>query len=120
MHLFVTRFQETMVLIKDSGVPQKKIWCGYSKSPQQRKRSGHAAWLKRAIRAAAPEKENLLDIEFSSGTVSLGEHRLASAALHPRPLTHEHLMTFRDLGVHAWVCVDLAAQQTEVILEDRR
>ena len=64
MHLFVKRFQETMVLIKDSGDPARKIWCSYSKSPQQRRS---------------------MDVEYSSGTVWMGCHRLASAALLPDP-----------------------------------
>ena len=117
MRTFVLRFQETEVYIKDTADPRKKIWCSYSKTPQQRRRSGHAAWIKRAVCAAAADREKDLKIEYSSGTAWMGESRLCSAALPPEPQQHEHLIHTNELDIAAWVRVDLMAREVGVTLE---
>ena len=61
----VQTFVGSEVLTKEG----KKLWCTFSKTPEQRLISSHAGLIKRVIAGFREIDEDLLDFEYKTGTV---------------------------------------------------
>ena len=84
----------------------KRLWCGHSRPREERQRGDHAAHVRRIIRAVKPEMEEVLDVEYASGSSWIGDEKLSSAV--EGPVGREESQLYRqEGGGQAWI--DLTA-----------
>ena len=74
MHKVVMAFAEG-----SAQVGEVRVWCSYSRSPEERRRASHASMLKRLSQEHYPHHVERLDLEYSTGTAWLGDSRVCSA-----------------------------------------
>ena len=101
------------VIVRGGG----KLWCGFSKSKQERDRGSHAALVRRVVRMLAPAAEAELECEYGTGSTWLSEYKFSSAAVHPDGVDKAGLMEFEP-QVHGmvapWIDVQAMARCLQV------
>ena len=75
MHRVLRALAESDVKLPDG----RKLWCSFSKTPEERAHGAHASWVKRAVAAVDQAKLPVLDVEWPSGSVWAGEFLIASS-----------------------------------------
>ena len=85
-----------------------KLWCSFSKTPEQRVISGHAALVKRVVASFMQIEEDLLDYEWKTGTVWSDDGMLGSACLPVPPGTDmRKVLVLEETERKHWVDLDL-------------
>ena len=79
-----------------------KLWCGFSKSKQERDRGSHAALIRRVVRSLAPAAEPDLECEYGTGSTWLSEFKFSSAVVQPDGINKASLIEFEP-QVHGMV-----------------
>ena len=109
MHEVVLTVSQSQVLTSAG----KKMWCAYSKTKQQRDISGHCSWIKRALSQLSEDLVRSLDVEYSSGSVWLGDSLVASAVKQPNNgAKSEKMMTGRG-SPPGWVDLELLGKESK-------
>ena len=116
MHTIVTTISQAK-LMTSAG---RKLWCAYSKTRQQRDVSGHCSWVKRALARADERLVALLDVEYATGSVWLGESLVASAVKTPNDGAKSHLMVTGRGAPPAWVDLEKLAFESKLSESDLR
>ncbi|CAE7662879.1 unnamed protein product [Symbiodinium sp. CCMP2456] len=107
MFSFVTRFQETEITCSAG----TRLWCSFSKSPEERAVAGHASWVKRTVQALPGGHAADLEFEYKTGTVWMDQGMVASARLPFPPKTDiARVHVEEDNILKPWVNVGLIAQ----------
>ena len=106
----------------------KKMWCGYSKPKHERDRGAHGALLRRTVRALAPDQEELLEIEYATGSGWILDHKLSSAVMEPDDPGDREYLRFDALvpgGALPWFdvtalgeCLSVSAAQVKQAVKD--
>ena len=84
MHQILLRFAES-----DTNVKGKRLWCSFSRSPEERRRAAHASLVKRIVAKITPGAEDRLDNGTHDGDDLVGSaqdllSRLLRAGLQTR------------------------------------
>ena len=126
MFKFVTAFAETEVLTKAG----TRLWCNFSKSPEERAIAAHAALIKRVVASFDAEAaRDQLDFEYKTGTV-WGPHGMLCSVRLPVPPQHDHKgisvdsesahKQWIDLGLLAKLVGKTKKQVEEAVAASRR
>ena len=99
----------------------KRFWCSYSKTRAERDVASHASWVKRSLATKGPDLAARLDIEYSTGTVWMGEHTVASAKRPVPPNVDPASIIYDErLVVRPWVDVSALAMESGLTGEEIR
>ena len=99
----------------------KRFWCSYSKTRAERDVASHASWVKRSLATKGLDLAARLDIEYSTGTVWMGEHTVASAKRPVPPNVDPASIIYDErLVVRPWVDVSALAMESGLTGEEIR
>ena len=104
----------------NTNVGDRRIWCSFSRSPEERRRAGHASLVKKVVKEISEAHLDRLDVEYTSGTVWLEESRVASA-VHPMgadPAVDYYIIDSKP--ERPWIDVTNLARQLRVDLKTVR
>ena len=103
----VTTFAEA-----DYKISGSRLWCTFSKTPEERARAGHASLVKRVVQAVAPVCLDALDLEHSSGSAWLGESKVASCSEPAADENSGRFVVLHNRGGRGWIDVEALAKET--------
>ena len=88
-----------------------RLWCSFSKTPEQRAISGHASLIKRLVKGFGKMEPDLLDVEWKTGSVWCDEGLVGSACLPCPPGTDMRgVSVFEDTPRKHWLNLNLLAK----------
>ena len=94
---------------------RKKLWASYSKSKSERDTAAHCSWIKRTLAEVADARLGLLDCEYGTGTVWLGDSLVGSVTRDIPPGTEspDVILNTRD-GTRGWINVKHLAREAGI------
>ncbi|CAE7583299.1 pol [Symbiodinium sp. CCMP2456] len=115
MFSFVQAFGGTQVLTKTGA----KLWCNFSKSPEQRIIASHSGLIKKVVGSLVANSEGLLDFEYKTGTTWCDEGMISSACLPVPPGTDMRGISVDDNTVRKhWINIPRLARVTGCSIEE--
>ena len=109
------RMHQVVLAVSESKVytsAGRKLWCSYSKSKQQRDISSHCSWIKRALARIDEHLIRELDVEYSTGSVWMGESLIASATRTPNDGAKSDFMLLGKGSPPAWVDLERFSKES--------
>ena len=91
------RMQRIISTLGNAGVQLRqagKLWASFSRPKAERDRGSHAAMIRRVVRSLRPEKEELLEAEYSTGSTWVDSYKLSSASVPPGGLDPGDIQEF--------------------------
>ena len=116
MHEIVVAIGQAKVYTSSS----KKLWCSYSKTRQQRDISGHCSWVKRALAHIDEGLIPEIDVEYSSGSVWMGESLIASSLKQPNDGAKSEKMMTGKGSPPGWVDLERFSRESKLAESELR
>ena len=104
----------------DYKIAGEKLWCTFSKSPEERARAGHASLVKRVLLAIAPAQADLLDLEHSSGSAWIGSSKVACCVGQMAESSTDKCCILHKRAGKGWIDMEAISREAGVSLAEVR
>ena len=110
MHKIILALTDAAIIIPQA----KKLFATYSKTREEREIAGHASWVKRSVASIDTDLAGQVDIEYSTGTVWLGDSMIASATRPMVPGSDKDSMILpEEDDKRGWIDLKALAKETK-------